>query len=194
LRCLLATRNRGKLRELRAVLGDFGFQFITLDDLHELPEAIEDGLTFVENARKKALHFFALTGLATIADDSGLVVPSLEGQPGVHSARFAPTDPERINKLLHLLGDSLVREARFVCAICLCLARDRIIEVEAQVTGEIAVEPRGLQGFGYDPIFYYPPLGRTFAELTPEQKNRVSHRGRALNRLRGELRKQEGLS
>jgi XTP/dITP diphosphohydrolase len=190
LRCLLATQNRGKLRELQSVLGDCGLELITLENLDELPDAVEDGLTFAENARKKALHYFHLTQLPTIADDSGLAVEALGGQPGVHSARFAPTDAERIEKLLRLLEsveDGEDREARFVCAICLCFSSDRRIEVEATVHGEITWEPRGSTGFGYDPVFYYPPLGRTFAELTAAEKNRVSHRAKALNELKQEL-------
>ena len=190
MRCLLATRNRGKLRELESVLGDSDLELITLDELDELPDVIEDGSTFAENARKKALHYFHLTQLPTIADDSGLAVEALGGQPGIHSARFAPTDEERIRKLLRSLEFIEEREdrtARFICAICLCFSSDRRIEVEADVQGEIILDPRGSAGFGYDPIFYYPPLDRTFAELTAAEKNRVSHRARALNKLKDAL-------
>lgn len=190
MRCLLATQNRGKLLELESVLGDCGLEFITLANLDELPDAIEDGLTFAQNARKKALHYFHLTQLPTIADDSGLVVDALGGRPGVHSARFAPTDAERIEKLLQSLAaveDLEDRSARFVCAICLCFSSDNLIEVESDVDGEITLKPRGSAGFGYDPIFFYPPLGRTFAELTTEEKNQVSHRARALNKLKQTL-------
>jgi XTP/dITP diphosphohydrolase len=175
---------------LRAALGDSDLEIITLESLSDLPEVIEDGLTFAENARKKALHYFHLTQLPTIADDSGLCVDILDGQPGVYSARFAPTDGERIDKLLKLLA-SVEKEgnrtARFVCAICFCFSIQRIIEVEAEVRGEISSEPRGTKGFGYDPVFYYPPLGRTFAELAAEEKNQVSHRARALSKLKQAL-------
>jgi len=191
LRCLLATRNRGKLRELEAVLRGSDLELITLENLADLPDVIEDGLTFAENARKKALHYFHLTQWPTIADDSGLAVDILDGQPGVYSARFAPTDPERIDKLLTMLAsveEEEDRAARFVCAICFCFSNQRIIEVEADVRGNISTEPRGTKGFGYDPVFYYPPLGRTFAELTADEKNQVSHRARALSKLKQALK------
>ena len=190
LRCLLATRNRGKLRELESVLGDFGLELSTLDSLVELPDAVEDGSTFAQNARKKALHYFRLTQLPTIADDSGLVVDALGGRPGVHSARFAPTDALRVEKLLRSLDsfkERKDRKAKFVCAICFHLSDDRAIEVEAEVQGEIGLKPRGNGGFGYDPIFYYPPLDCTFAELSSAQKNQVSHRARALSKLKEAL-------
>jgi XTP/dITP diphosphohydrolase len=172
-------------------MGDLGLELVSLEHFSELPDAVEDGLTFAENARKKALHYFTLTRLPTIADDSGLTVEALGGQPGVHSARFAPTDAERIAKLLSLLQLSRKpedRQARFVCAICFCVSKDDRIEVEADVEGEITLEPRGKAGFGYDPIFYYPPLRRTFAEISAEEKNQVSHRALALAQLKEVLR------
>ena len=124
MRFLLATKNEGKLAELEAVLGAQGVEFTTLADFEDLPDAIEDGLTFAENARKKAAHFFALTGLPTIADDSGLTVDALGGEPGVYSTRYAPSDPERIQRLLRALSSVECledRSAHFVCAICLFL-------------------------------------------------------------------------
>jgi XTP/dITP diphosphohydrolase len=163
---------------------------ITLKELEDLPDAIEDGSSFAENARKKALHYFHLARLPTIADDSGLAVEALGGRPGVYSARFAPTDPERIEKLLRMLKatqDGQNRAARFVCAICFCRSDQTLVEVEGQVQGEISLEPRGTAGFGYDPIFYYPPLDKTFAELTAAEKNKVSHRAVALEKLKATL-------
>jgi XTP/dITP diphosphohydrolase len=160
---------------------------VTLEAFPGLPDVVEDGLTFAENAHKKALHYFQLTQLPTIADDSGLSVDALGGKPGVHSARFASTDPERVAKLLRLLGkveDPESRKAHFVCAICVIPSAKSRIEVEGEVHGEIAFRPEGTAGFGYDPIFIYPPLGKTFAELDPEEKNRVSHRAIALQKLR----------
>ena len=185
LRFLLATQNRGKVREICSALSLFNIEFEFLLGRDDLPEALESGMTFAENARIKAEHYHQLTGLPTLAEDSGLVVDALGGKPGVHSARFAPTDKERIEKLLRMLdsrpGPSS-RSARFVSAICLLLPEEQI-EVTGEVQGELAQEPRGTHGFGYDPIFYYPPLGKTFAQMTVEEKNQVSHRALALERL-----------
>ena len=190
LRFLLATQNRGKVREICSALSLFNIEFEFLLGRDDLPEALESGMTFAENARIKAEHYHELTGLPTLAEDSGLVVDALGGKPGVHSARFAPTDRERIEKLLRMLdsrpGPSS-RSARFVSAICLLLPED-LIEVTGEVQGELAQEPRGTHGFGYDPIFYYPPLGKTFAQMTVEEKNQISHRARALERLSLEVR------
>ena len=191
LRFLLATQNRGKVREICSALSLFNIEFEFLLGRDDLPEALESGMTFAENARIKAEHYHQLTGLPTLAEDSGLVVDALGGKPGVHSARFAPTDKERIEKLLRMLdsrpGPSS-RSARFVSAICLLLPED-LIEVTGEVQGELAQEPRGTHGFGYDPIFYYPPLGKTFAQMTVEEKNQISHRARALERLSVSLHK-----
>ncbi len=190
LRFLLATQNRGKVREICSALSLFNIEFEFLLGRDDLPEALESGMTFAENARIKAEHYHQLTGLPTLAEDSGLVVDALGGKPGVHSARFAPTDKERVEKLLRMLdsrpGPSS-RSARFVSAICLLLPED-LIEVTGEVQGELAQEPRGTHGFGYDPIFYYPPLGKTFAQMTVEEKNQISHRARALERLSLEVR------
>ena len=190
LRFLLATQNRGKVREICSALSLFNIEFEFLLGRDDLPEALESGMTFAENARIKAEHYHQLTGLPTLAEDSGLVVDALDGKPGVHSARFAPTDKERIEKLLRMLdsrpGPSS-RSARFVSAICLLLPED-LIEVTGEVQGELAQEPRGTHGFGYDPIFYYPPLGKTFAQMTVEEKNQISHRALALERLSLEVR------
>jgi len=193
IKILLATGNEGKRRELETLLKDLPIEILSLASFEILPEPLEDGLTFAENARRKAEHYYRLTGIPTIADDSGLEVDVLDGEPGVRSARFAPTDAERIAKLLdqlksrNLTGESAV-SARFVCAICAMLP-DRRIEVEGRVEGRITREPRGDRGFGYDPVFYYPPLKKTFAEMSSEEKNRVSHRGKALRKLKIELEK-----
>jgi XTP/dITP diphosphohydrolase len=185
LRFLLATQNRGKVREICSALSLFNIEFEFLLGRDDLPEALESGMTFAENARIKAEHYHQLTGLPTLAEDSGLVVDALGGKPGVHSARFAPTDKERIEKLLRMLDSRpgpTSRSARFVSAICLLLPED-LIEVTGEVQGELAQEPRGTHGFGYDPIFYYPPLGKTFAQMTMEEKNQISHRAQALEEL-----------
>ena len=190
LRFLLATHNKGKLREIGLALSSVNIEFESLSGRDPLSQPVERGLTFAENARLKAEHYYRLTGIPTLAEDSGLLVDALDGRPGVYSARLAPTDSERIKKLLAML-DSLSghfsRNARFVSAICLLLP-DRLIEVEAEVRGEITREPRGSHGFGYDPVFYYPSLQKTFAEMTVEEKNRVSHRARALRKLQQKIR------
>ncbi|MCZ6768717.1 MAG: RdgB/HAM1 family non-canonical purine NTP pyrophosphatase [Acidobacteria bacterium] len=191
LRILLATQNRGKVREICSALSLFNIEFEFLLGRDDLPEALETGTTFAENARLKAEHYHQLTGLPTLAEDSGLVVDALGGKPGIHSARFAPTDKERIEKLLQMLdsrpGPSS-RSARFISAICLLLPGD-LIEVTGEVQGDLAQEPRGNHGFGYDPIFYYPPLGKTFAQMTVEEKNQISHRALALEELSVSLQK-----
>ncbi len=189
LRFLLATRNRGKAREIRSAFSPFNIELESLLERDDLPDALESGTTFAENARLKAEHYHQLTGFPTLAEDSGLVVDALDGKPGVHSARFAPTDKERIEKLLRMLGSlpgPISRSAHFVSALCLLLP-DQLIEVTGKVSGELTQEPRGTHGFGYDPIFYYPPLGKTFAEIAVEEKNQISHRAQAIEALKQRL-------
>ena len=194
LRCLLATKNKGKLVEVRDALRGLPLTFQTLDQYPHLPEPVENAATFAGNARLKADHYHRLTGVAAIADDSGLAVDALDGAPGIYSARFAPNDDARIRKLLSRLdrvdSDWAVRcsGARFVCAICLSGSAGRI-EVVADVLGRIVPTPRGSNGFGYDPIFFYSPLSKTFAELTLAEKNRISHRAQALTKFRSKLGK-----
>ena len=186
---LLATQNKGKVREIRLALSPFDIEFESLEQYKHLPEGQETGSTFVENARLKAQHYQGLTGVSSLADDSGLAVDGLGGEPGIRSARFAPTDDKRIAKLLKRmdsLSDDADRTARFISAICLILP-DRVIEVVGEVQGRITRSPRGDRGFGYDPVFYYAPLEKTFAQMTPEEKNRVSHRAIALKKLVEEL-------
>ncbi|HXK59447.1 MAG TPA: RdgB/HAM1 family non-canonical purine NTP pyrophosphatase [Acidobacteriota bacterium] len=186
---LLATRNQGKAREIQAVLHDLDLRFLTFADFPWLSDVEETGATFAENALLKAKYCWEKTRVATLADDSGLAVDALGGQPGVLSARFAPTDRERISRLLDLMSSIKApedRKARFVCALCLVHASG-IVQVEASVEGLITTEPAGQSGFGYDPIFFYPPLGRTFAELSNTEKNAVSHRFLALKKLRAKL-------
>ncbi len=188
-RLLLATRNPGKSREIQAVLKDLDLDFVTLLDYPTLPDALESGMTFAENALIKARYFWEETNLPALADDSGLMVDALGGRPGVQSARFAPSDSERVVRLLELMRPFPKleeRKARFVCALCL-YAEEGIVQVEAAVEGSIAAKPAGVNGFGYDPIFYFPALERTFAELTGAEKNSVSHRFRALEKLRARL-------
>ncbi|HEY7544192.1 MAG TPA: RdgB/HAM1 family non-canonical purine NTP pyrophosphatase [Blastocatellia bacterium] len=181
---LLATTNEGKIQELRQLLSDSGLEVVGLGD-RAVEEEIETGATFKENALLKAQYYHRMTSMPTIADDSGLEVDALDGAPGVYSARYGgPTDADRTGKLLEEIRDvpEERRGARFVCAAAIAWdGGERVFEDEAR--GVLLYHPRGQGGFGYDPIFFYPPLGKTFAELTREEKERVSHRGRAFRRL-----------
>lgn len=192
---LVATTNPGKVRELRAMLGD-EVEWKSLADFPGIEEVKEDGATFAENARKKAVGYAQATGLWTLADDSGLVVDALGGAPGVNSARFSgerakgtdrkTVDRRNMEKLLSLLQEVPMetRTARFVCCLCLASPEQVLIETQGTVEGLITSEPAGTGGFGYDPVFLVPQLGRTVAQLGDEEKNAVSHRGNAMRRLK----------
>jgi len=198
LRILIATKNPGKLREIRRLTAGHDWSFLSLADLPAIPEAVEDGATFAENARKKALHYAGHSGLPTLADDSGLEVDALDGAPGVHSARYAgePRDDAANNrKLLEHLAGVLPqqRTARFRCAMALAIPGRVLAETQGCVEGLILTEPRGTGGFGYDPLFLLPELGRTMAELEPDEKNRLSHRGQALREMLARLEQLEPL-
>jgi XTP/dITP diphosphohydrolase len=191
-RLLLATTNTGKTREMQAYLEGLPLQIFSLDALGSLEPFPEHGRTFSENARGKSLFYSRLWDGVTLGEDSGLEIDHLEGAPGVLSARFSgpnATDETNIQKVLDLLMGvpDAKRTARFVS--CMALSRQgRIItEIQAQAEGMILDHRRGAGGFGYDPIFYYPPLAKTFAELETGEKNQVSHRGQALGRLRDSL-------
>ncbi len=184
----LASTNPGKLREFQQAASESGISVEPLPGIENFPACIEDGRTFEENARKKAAHFSSYSDGFVFADDSGLCVDALDGAPGVRSARFAgggADDRANNQKLLaEMRGLSGSRRtAHYVCVIA--LGRDgRIWAVaEGRVDGSILEEPRGAGGFGYDPLFFYPPLRKTFAELTAEEKFRVSHRGKAFRKL-----------
>ena len=192
---LLATTNPGKLVEVEVILKDLPMQVVTLTSLSTWPEILEDGESFEENARKKARTLADLSDYVTLADDSGLEVRYLGGAPGVYSARYGGEEgnDNKNNELLLRKLDGVPeekREARFVCVIALCVPRalggkDWLFRGECE--GRIAFAPKGERGFGYDPLFVYPPMGLTFAELDPETKNQVSHRGKALRKLKEEL-------
>jgi XTP/dITP diphosphohydrolase len=186
---LAATTNRGKLREIAQVLAGLSLELLTLSDLALDQPAPEEGLTFLDNARQKALFYSGSTSQLTLAEDSGLEVEYLGGAPGIYSARFSgpqADDASNLAKVLKLMQDvpEGKRRARFVCCIVLSRKGKILTEITGTAEGRISLEPRGRNGFGYDPIFFYPPLGRTFAELTPQEKNKVSHRGQALRRMR----------
>ncbi len=182
---LLATNNQGKVQELVRLLGDLPFNVRSLRDFPEVGEIEEDGESFAENALIKARAGAGATGLLTLADDSGLEVDVLEGEPGVRSARFAgePKDDSRNNaKLLELLQDIPLnrRTARFKSVIALGTPEGEEFVTEGTCEGLISLEPKGQGGFGYDPLFYVPEYDRSFAELSLEEKNAISHRGKAL--------------
>lgn len=185
---MLASHNLAKVREIRQVLAPLRVPVLSLDDIGFGGEIEEIGDTFAENAAAKALAVGRMTGGLALADDSGLVVDALDGRPGVQSARYGGeglTDPERVELLLRELADVPHgrRLARFVCVLALAEG-DRLLATWAgRVAGLIAEEARGTGGFGYDPVFVYVPLDKTFAELTPAEKNALSHRGRAVRQL-----------
>jgi len=185
---VLATRNRGKLTELRRLLEHTGIKLVGMMDLPDLPEVVEDGSTFSANARKKAETIASLTGLPCLADDSGLVVAALDGRPGVHSARFAgaeATAAANNQKLLRALEQVPEgrRQAAFHCVMALAEPGRPTRLFEGRVEGLILASPSGEGGFGYDPLFYLPEQGCSMAQLPLDAKNRISHRGRALQQL-----------
>jgi XTP/dITP diphosphohydrolase len=189
---VIATRNQGKTAEISALLEGFPVLIKNLDDFGPIPEVEEDGDTFEENAYKKASFTARILGIPALADDSGLMVDALDGAPGVHSARFAgpdATDQDRCQKLLQAMQDRDDRGAGFACAISIAVPTGPALTYEGECRGVLTREPLGENGFGYDPIFYFPPLNKTFAQLTREEKSRVSHRGKALREVRDEFDK-----
>jgi XTP/dITP diphosphohydrolase len=189
---LLASQNPGKLAEMRQLLAGLPFAVARPADIgiHEAPE--ETGSTFLENARLKARHYAARSGRLAVADDSGIAVDALGGAPGLYSARFGgegATDEARNRLLLEKLAavPEAQRTARFICTVALARGEEILFEVEERVEGRIASAPAGPNGFGYDPIFFYPPFGRTFGEVPAAEKDTVSHRGKAFARLRAFL-------
>lgn len=193
-RLLLATTNPGKIREFRALYKGLPLRIVGLEDVCPGLSFRERGRTFAENARGKSLYYSRKWDGLTLAEDSGLEVEALGGAPGVVSARFArprATDEKNNRKVLRLLAGipERARQARYVCVLVLSWQGRVVKEVRGEVRGRIAAEPRGTGGFGYDPLFYYPRLRRTFAELPADIKNRVSHRGRAARKMREFLEK-----
>lgn len=192
-RILLATRNEGKIREIKDLGRDLPVEFLSLEDVGPVPDVVEDGVTFEENARKKAGEIARCTGMPTLADDSGLCVDALGGRPGVHSARYVSetvSDQERCAAILEEMADVSDdrRSARFVCVLVLAWPDGQETVFHGQCEGRITRELRGTKGFGYDPIFFHEESGRTFAQMDRDSKNAVSHRGRALRQLGEYLR------
>ena len=183
-RLLVATSNPNKVLEIRPLLQDLPVEIVTLADLGPIPEPEETSSTFWENARQKAFAYARASGLTVVAEDSGIEIAALNGEPGVYSARFLGHDvtyPERFEEIHRRLASQphAPRDARFVTALAVVRGDEVLFETEAAVDGEIADVPRGQHGFGYDPIFFYRPLGKTTAELRLEEKAAVSHRARA---------------
>ena len=189
---VIATRNAGKKSEITALLNGFPVTVKGLDEFGPLPQPEENEATFEGNAYSKAAAAARMLGLPALADDSGLVVDALGGAPGVHSARYGgeeASDAQRCAKLLRAMAGQTNRRAAFACVLSIALPNGRALTYTGRCEGLIAAAPSGRSGFGYDPVFYYPPLAKTFAELTPEEKSRVSHRGNALKALKAEFDK-----
>ncbi len=184
---VVATRNQGKLKEFAGMLDTLGIEALSLADWPELPEPEETGATFMDNAQLKAAYYAKATGKNCLADDSGLEVEALAGAPGVLSARYAGghgDDKENNALLLRNMADITDRRCRFFCALALVAPDGRVLlAAEGACEGELLYAERGEGGFGYDPLFYSPQIGKTLAEATPDEKNAVSHRGRALAAL-----------
>ena len=189
---LLATANAGKVREILDVLGDLPVKIRRLSEFPGLPEAVESGVTFEDNAAIKAMHYARLTGIVTLAEDSGIEIDALGGAPGIYSARFSgghgddAANNAKVIELLHGVPEEQ-RTGRFRC-VCVTASADGVIaKAEGTIEGRILDELRGSGGFGYDPLFFVPELGCTTAELPREQKNRISHRGKALRAIKPQI-------
>ena len=193
MKLIIASNNAHKLTEIKAILGGCFEEILSLREAGIEHETVEDGETFLENAEKKAREIAELSGCCALADDSGLCVDALGGAPGVYSARFSGVhgDDKANNRLLlEKLRDTADRSARFVCAMVLVRPDGSCVRAEGVLPGQIALEEQGANGFGYDPLFYLPERGCTAAELSPEEKNRISHRALALRALLKELGKE----
>jgi len=189
---VIATRNSGKTKEIRDLLKGFPITIKNLDDFGPIPEVEEDGDTFDDNAYKKSSFTSRILGLPALSDDSGLCVDALEGAPGVYSARYAgdnATDEENCAKVLKELNGQQNRKASFQCVISIAVPSGAALTYEGRCDGVILESPRGSNGFGYDPVFFFQEFNKTFAEISREKKSRVSHRGKALRELRDEFDK-----
>lgn len=188
MKLIIASNNKHKLIEIKEILGDFFSEIVTLREADIEHETVEDGETFMENALKKAREAAEISGCAALADDSGICVDALDGAPGIYSARFCGRhgdDKENNRLLLEKLKDvpDGKRGAHYTCAIALCYPDGREVTAEGYFYGEIAREEKGEFGFGYDPLFFLPEYGCTSAEIPPEEKNKISHRAKALEEL-----------
>jgi len=189
---VLATNNKNKVREFKEILKNFDIEIRTLSDFGPIPEAIEDGDTFDDNAYKKAHHTAKILGLPAIADDSGLEVEALGGAPGVYSARFAgkdATDEQNCDKLLEEMEGKENRRAAFCCVISIVVPSGPALTYEGRCSGLITDKRHGNNGFGYDPVFFHEKFGKTFAEISAQEKHSISHRGQALSEIKNEADK-----
>lgn len=185
LEILIATNNLGKVKEIKDVLDSPEIKILTMKDFPPLPKIEEDGKTYQENAFKKARKISEYTGKICLADDSGLEIDYLKGEPGIYSSRWGNSDEERINKVLKLLENVPInkRNAKFVCAVVLFFPNGKTYMVKEECKGSIIFNPKGEHGFGYDPIFLVPEYDKTFAELGDKIKNQISHRGKAMRKM-----------
>ena len=185
----MATTNQGKLREIRHVLRDVNICLKTLTDFPRVDAPEETGTSFAENARQKAIYYASATGMVTLAEDSGFEVDALDHDPGIYSARYLrenATYSERFDDIYRRVDESgsSDRSARYVCAVAMAKGAEIVFETMATVEGTLAPAPLGQNGFGYDPIFFYPPYGKTFGQVSDEEKTAVSHRGKAIRAFR----------
>ena len=188
---VLASHNQGKLAEMQRILGQLGVEVVLQSELGLALEPEETGTTFTENARIKAEAVMQASGLPAIADDSGLCVDALNGAPGVYSARYGGEgldDTGRYRLLLENMRGQMPRTAKFVSVITCCFPNGDVLTARGECPGTIAFAPQGEGGFGYDPVFFVPPLKKTFAQLTAEEKNAISHRGKALEAFQVKLK------
>ena len=193
---VVASKNKGKIAEFEKAFSKLTVKVLSLKDFGDIPEAVEDGATFAENARKKAQHYLQYTKKPCLADDSGLEADALGGSPGVFSARYAgegADDAANNAKLLQKMADveSKRRTGRFRCALALAFPDGRMLEAEGTVEGRLLMAEKGDGGFGYDPLFFLPELAKTFAELTLAEKNAISHRGKAIAAMAAKLAEAE---
>ena len=193
---VLATTNSGKVKEIKAILSDLNINITSLLDYNSIPDVIEDGKTFTENALIKAKTIYELLKKPVIADDSGLLIEALNGEPGVHSARYGSVDGEKpssetlIQRVLAKMVSLPIeeRKASFKAVIVLYIDENNHLISEGECHGEIALKSEGVGGFGYDPIFYLPQFGKTMAQISSDEKNSISHRGIALKKLKEKLK------
>ena len=189
---VLATHNKGKKREYEVLFKEFPLEIKGLSEFERIPEFEEEGKTFEEIATKKAQFASKILGLPALADDSGLAVEALNGEPGILSARYAgesANDYQNNRKLLEEMRVKKNRNATFACSIAIAKPAGQVLTYTGRCSGIILTEPKGTNGFGYDPFFYYPPLNKTFAQLSVEEKSMVSHRGQAMRKLRDDFEK-----